>query len=73
MPTSLHHRDTTSPRLRRLVWASLVLLATTAQATTGLTEIPGQVANQEPVVVFYPTDAEGPSVQRWQFSLPVVE
>jgi predicted dienelactone hydrolase len=49
------------------------MLATSAQATTGLAEIPGQVAGQEPVVVFYPTEAEGSPVQRWQFTLPVVE
>jgi predicted dienelactone hydrolase len=43
-----------------------------AQAATGLAEIPG-LAGQGPVVVFYPTDAEGASVQRGQFSLPVVD
>ncbi len=59
--------------LRRLVWASLTLLATTVQAATGLAEIPGRAADPAPVVVFYPTDGEGPPVLRWQFTLPVVE
>jgi len=59
--------------LRRLFWTGLALLAAVAQAATGLAEIPGPVVGQEPVVVFYPTDTEGPPVQRWQFTLPVVE
>ena len=59
--------------LRRMFWTCLAMLAATAQAATGLAEIPGQVAGQEPVVVFYPADAAGPPVQRWQFTLPVVE
>ena len=73
MPSSAVHRDATLPMLRRLLWAGLLLLTATAQAATGLAEIPGQVADQEPVVVFYPTDDEGPPVKRWQFTLPVVE
>ncbi len=73
MPTSPPHRDTNPHRLRCLIRVSLLMLATSAQATTGLAEIPGQVAGQEPVVVFYPTEAEGSPVQRWQFTLPVVE
>jgi predicted dienelactone hydrolase len=78
MSSSPVHRNATLPMLGRLFWAnlfwgSLALLAAPAQAATGLTEIPGQVADQEPVVVFYPTDAEGPPVQRGQFTLPVVD
>lgn len=45
---------------------------TAAQAGTGLTELPGRTAEQEPVVVFYPTEAAGPPVQRGPFVLPVV-
>jgi predicted dienelactone hydrolase len=44
----------------------------TARATTGLVEISGPTG-EEPIVVFYPAQAEGPPVQRWQFLLPVVE
>jgi len=73
MPSNAVYRKATLPALRRLFWAGLVLLAATAQAATGLAEIPGRVADQEPVVVFYPTHAAGPQVQRWQFALPVVE
>jgi predicted dienelactone hydrolase len=73
MPSSAVHRNATLPMLRRLSWASLALLATTGQAATGLAEIPGRVPDQEPVVVLYPPDPEGPPVQRLQFTLPVVE
>lgn len=73
MPSLADHCRATLPALRRVLWAGLALLAATAQAGTGLAEIPGRVAGQEPVVVFYPTETEGPPVQRWQFTLPVVE
>jgi predicted dienelactone hydrolase len=73
MRPEVAHRNATPPLLRGLCWASLVLRATTALATTGLSEIPGQQPDQEPVVVFYPSEAKGPPLQRWQFTLPVVE
>ncbi len=55
-----------------MVWTFLTVLATAAQAATGLAEIPGP-HGEEFVAVFYPTESEGPPVQRWQFSLPLVE
>jgi len=58
--------------LRSVVGSCLALLAAAAQAATGLAEIRGP-QGQELVAVFYPTEAEGPPVQRWQFSLPLVE
>ena len=58
--------------LRCMVWTFLTVLATAAQAATGLAEIPGP-HGEEFVAVFYPTESEGPPVQRWQFSLPLVE
>jgi predicted dienelactone hydrolase len=60
------------PALRHVTWALLAALSAAAQAATGLAEIPG-LDSQERVAVFYPTESEGPPVQRWQFSLPVVE
>lgn len=64
----------TPSSLRCNAWAVvLALLVATARAGTGMAEIPGQVADREPVVVFYPTEALGPPVQRWHFALPVVE
>lgn len=70
-PAALSNASLTA--CRRAVWLCLSLLAATAQAATGLAEMPGQVADQEPVVVFYPTEQVAPPVQRWQFTLPVVE
>lgn len=72
MPITATHRRVTLPARVRLFWAGLTLLAATAQAATGLTEIPGRTADHEPVVVFYPTDAEGLPVQRGPFTLAVV-
>jgi predicted dienelactone hydrolase len=60
------------PALRCMVWTLLTVLAAVARAATGLAEIPGP-HGQEFVAVFYPTESEGPPVQRWQFSLPLVE
>jgi len=72
MSSGAVHRFAIPPALHCLLWTVLVLLATAAQAATGLAEIPGQADGQGPVVVFYPTDAAGPPVQRWQFTLPLV-
>ncbi len=71
---------TSSPRLygavscalRRLLAVGLAVLASAAQAATGLVELPASAAGQAPVAVFYPTDAAGPPVRRWQFTLDVV-
>ncbi len=65
--------STIVPALRYLFWICLALLAATARAGTGLAEVRSALAGQEPVVVFYPTDAAGPPLQRGQFTLPVVE
>lgn len=67
-------RRSTFPTLRgRLLAASLSLLAAAAQAAPGLSEIPGRAPGQPPVVVIYPSEAEGPPVQRGPFTLPLVE
>jgi predicted dienelactone hydrolase len=60
------------PTLRCMVCTFLTVLTAAAQAATGLAEIPGP-HGQEFVAVFYPTESEGPPVQRWQFSIPLVE
>lgn len=73
MTSRADHCNVTPTALRFMAGVSLALLVATAQAGTGFTEIPGQLADQEPIVVFYPTDAVGLPVQRWQFTLPVVE
>jgi len=65
-------RDAFLPALRTVFWTWLAVLSAAAQAATGLAEIQGP-NGQEFVVVFYPTSSEGPPLQRWQFSLPVVE
>jgi predicted dienelactone hydrolase len=72
MTSSAVRRTVFRIALRSVLWTSLALLATASQAATGLAEIRGP-QGQELVAVFYPTEAEGPSVQRWQFSLPLVE
>jgi len=69
------HRKVLLRALRGVCWtllAALAALAAAARAATGLAEIHGP-HGQELVAVFYPTKAEGPAVQRWQFSLPLVE
>lgn len=60
--------------MKRLLLTLLGLLgaASAAQAATGLVEIPA-AEGREAIVVFYPTVAEGPPVQRWVFTLPLVE
>lgn len=73
MTASADQRNATPTALHRMFWVSLALLVSTAQAATGLTEVPGQATDRQPVVVFYPTDAAGPPVQRGQFTLPVVD
>ena len=60
------------PALRCFVWTFLFVLSAVAQAATGLAEIAGP-HGEELVAVFYPTESEGPPVQRWQFLLPLVE
>ena len=65
LPTALR-------RFLNLAPLGLALLAGTGHAGTGLAEIAG-LAGNPPVVVFYPTEASGPPVQRWQFTLPLVE
>ncbi|MFO1213377.1 MAG: dienelactone hydrolase [Burkholderiaceae bacterium] len=72
MSSSAVRRTALPIALRSMLWALLALLAAAAQAATGLAEIRRQ-QGQELVAVFYPTEAEGPPVQRWQFSLPLVE
>ena len=71
MSSSAVRRTALPIALRSMLWALLALLAAAAQAATGLAEIRRQ-QGQELVAVFYPTEAEGPPVQRWQFSLPLV-
>ena len=61
------------PAMRGAFWALLALLTTAAEAATGLAEIQGSHGLELVVAVFYPTQAEGPPVQRGQFSLPLVE
>lgn len=73
MTTNARRLHAASPARRLLFGLGLALSVATANAATGLTEIPGQVAGQEPVVVFYPADAAGPPVKRGPFTLPVVE
>jgi len=65
-------RNAIMPALRSVITPILAVLSVSAQAATGLAEILGP-HGQESVVVFYPTESDGPPVQRWQFSLPVVE
>jgi hypothetical protein len=65
-------RDAFLPALRTVFWTWLAVLSAAAQAATGLAEIKGPYGH-ELVAVYYPTDSEGPPVQRWQLSLPVVE
>lgn len=72
MSSSAVRRTALPIALRSMLWGLLALLAAAAQAATGLAEIPGPQGH-ELVAVFYPTEAKGPPVQRWQFSLPLVE
>jgi predicted dienelactone hydrolase len=51
-----------------LVGALLVLVAATAHAAVGVTEIPGKDGDG-PVTVYYPTSSEAQSVKRGQFTL----
>ncbi len=65
-------RNAFLPALCGVFGAFLAVLSAAAQAATGLAEIPGP-HGLELVAVFYPTESEGPPVQRWEFWLPVVE
>lgn len=55
-------------RLRRLALVAFCVLASAAQAATGLAVLPAP-AGSGPVTVFYPTDAPAATVQRGPFTL----
>ena len=65
-------RDAFLPALRTVFWTWLAVMSDSRPGCDGPCRDPGP-SGQEFVVVFYPTESEGPPVQRWQFSLPVVE
>jgi predicted dienelactone hydrolase len=66
---SLHHFPA---RASQAVLDIAGLVERSRPGRNGLAEIQG-LHGRELVAVFYPTESEGPAVQRWQFSLPVVE